>query len=215
MRYACLIHCPVSRTHFQSFFSHSSTAPVGQGLFVIEDSRSHSDTQLSVGHLWTRDRSAVQTSTWQHTLNKGQTSIPPTGFEPAISASKRPYTHVLDHEANGIDHYQWIPRKKRTNSGYTVTFGSNVVPVFRNYDFRGNPEIYHGHLSIPIHAQHSLSISRPHSAVYNVCGVIEHNNRDHVNVGTFIKKKSRYFFLCYTLLTFRRLTSTIVDVPHR
>jgi len=146
---------------FFFFFFHSSTALVGQGFLIIEDSRSHSHTQLSVGHLWTRERSTVQIYISQHTLTKGQTSMPPTGFEPAIPASERPYTHVLDHAATGINHYQWLPPKHKTNSGYTVTSGSNVVPVIRNSDFRGNPEIYQGHLSIFRHAQHSLSISRP------------------------------------------------------
>jgi hypothetical protein len=36
--------------------------PVGHGLLVIEDSRSH-----SVGLLWTSDHPDVQTSTWLHT----------------------------------------------------------------------------------------------------------------------------------------------------
>jgi hypothetical protein len=35
---------------------------VGQGLFIIEASRSH-----SVGLLWTADRPDAETSTWQHT----------------------------------------------------------------------------------------------------------------------------------------------------
>ena len=174
MRYVCLIHCPVSRTQCQSFFSHSSTALVGQGFLIIEDSRSHSGTQLSVGHLWTRDRSVVQTCTWQHTLTKGQTSMPPTGFEPAISASERPHTHILDHAATAINHYQWPPRKHKTNSGYTVTFGSNVVPVIRNSDFRGNPEIHRiprSHVHLPTCSAFIINIP-PHSTVYNACGVM-------------------------------------------
>jgi hypothetical protein len=39
---------------------------VGHGLFIIEASRSHSDTPHSVGLLWMRDRPDLETSTWQH-----------------------------------------------------------------------------------------------------------------------------------------------------
>ena len=40
---------------------------VGQGLLVIETSRSHSDTPHWVGLLWTSDQPYAETSTWQHT----------------------------------------------------------------------------------------------------------------------------------------------------
>jgi len=36
---------------------------VGQGLLIIEASRSHSDTPHSVGLLWTSDQPAAETST--------------------------------------------------------------------------------------------------------------------------------------------------------
>ena len=49
------------------FFNHGLTAPVGQGLLVIEDSWSHSDTPHLVGLLWTSDQPVAETSTWQHT----------------------------------------------------------------------------------------------------------------------------------------------------
>ena len=65
-------------------------APVGQGLLVIEASRSHSDTPQSVGLLWTSDQPDPQTSIWQHT-----TSMPPAGFEPTIPASERLHIHSL------------------------------------------------------------------------------------------------------------------------
>ena len=41
---------------------------VGQGLFIVKASRSHTlDTPHSVGLLWTSDQSVADTSTWQHT----------------------------------------------------------------------------------------------------------------------------------------------------
>jgi hypothetical protein len=41
--------------------------PVGQGLLIIEDSWSHSDTPHSVGLLWTSDQPVTETFIWQHT----------------------------------------------------------------------------------------------------------------------------------------------------
>jgi len=38
---------------------------VGQGLLIIETSRSHSDTSHSAGPLWTSDQPDAETSTWQ------------------------------------------------------------------------------------------------------------------------------------------------------
>ena len=41
--------------------------PVGQGLLIVEASRSRSDTPHSVGLLWTSDQPVAETSTLQHT----------------------------------------------------------------------------------------------------------------------------------------------------
>jgi hypothetical protein len=41
--------------------------PVGQGVLIVEDSWSHSDTTHSVGLLWTSNQTDAGTSTWQHT----------------------------------------------------------------------------------------------------------------------------------------------------
>jgi hypothetical protein len=49
------------------FFYHDTTAVVGQELLNIEDSQSHSDTQHSVGLLWTSDQPDTVIYTWQHT----------------------------------------------------------------------------------------------------------------------------------------------------
>ena len=52
------------------FFFHVSTALVGLGLFILEVSRSHSDTPRSVGLLWTSHRPVAETSTLQQTLTR-------------------------------------------------------------------------------------------------------------------------------------------------
>ena len=67
-------------------------------------SRSHTtDATQSVGLLWTSDQLVAQNSTWQHTtLNNKETSMPPLGFEPKISADERSQTYVIDRAATGI-----------------------------------------------------------------------------------------------------------------
>jgi len=51
-------------------FVYSATDPVGQGLLIIEASRSHSDTPHSVGLLWTSDQPVAENSTWQRTTER-------------------------------------------------------------------------------------------------------------------------------------------------
>ena len=48
--------------HFVIFFFMARQPLVGQGLLIIETSRSHSDTPHSVGLLWTSDRPIAKTS---------------------------------------------------------------------------------------------------------------------------------------------------------
>jgi hypothetical protein len=85
-----------------SLFSHGTTAPVGQGLLIVKDSWSLSETPHLVGLLWTSDQPDAETSTWQHNTQERQTYIPLVGFEPAIPASQRPQNHTLDRAATGI-----------------------------------------------------------------------------------------------------------------
>jgi hypothetical protein len=74
---------------------------VGHGIQITEASRSHSDTPHSVG-LWKSDRSDAETSTWQHSTYKRQTSMFPAGFESTIPASEQPQTHAWDRAATVI-----------------------------------------------------------------------------------------------------------------
>ena len=59
------VHSPVTSSLFFHLGAHSP--PVGQGLLIVEDSRSHSDTPHSLGLLWTSDQPDAETSTWQQT----------------------------------------------------------------------------------------------------------------------------------------------------
>jgi len=51
------------KTSYMYFVYHGATAPVGQGLLIIDDSRSHSGTPHSVGFHWTSDQPDAETST--------------------------------------------------------------------------------------------------------------------------------------------------------
>jgi hypothetical protein len=77
--------------HSFLFLYHDATALVGQGLLIIEDSWSYSDTSRSVGLLWTSDQPEAENSNLtKHHTHKKQTSMTPAGFEPKIQASDRP-----------------------------------------------------------------------------------------------------------------------------
>jgi len=71
-----------------------------QGIHITQASRPHSDTPYSVVLLWASDQPDAVTCNWQHTsLQKRQTPMPPTRFEPAIPASERQQTHALESAA--------------------------------------------------------------------------------------------------------------------
>ena len=62
--------------------------------------------RATIGRIpWTSDQPVAETFTWQHiTLTTDrqtnrQTSMPPVGFEPTISAGERPKTYALDRAA--------------------------------------------------------------------------------------------------------------------
>jgi len=76
---------------------------VGQGLLILQDSRSYSDTSNSVGLLWMSDQPVAETSTCTtHNIYKKLKSIDSAGFETAIPGSERPQTHALDRAAGEI-----------------------------------------------------------------------------------------------------------------
>ena len=84
--------------NFISFY-HGATATVGQGLFIIEDSLSHSDTSQSAGLLWTSDQPYAQTSTWQHTTLTRDIHAPGgiRNHKPSKLAAADPRLRPRDH----------------------------------------------------------------------------------------------------------------------
>jgi len=64
--YDVLVECQIPFGWFY-FFTTAQQPLVGQGLLIMDDSWSHSDTPHSVGPLWTSHEPDAETSTWQHT----------------------------------------------------------------------------------------------------------------------------------------------------
>jgi hypothetical protein len=88
-------------THYHPSRPMAHQSLVGQGLRIIEISRSHSITH---NHTplddWSARRRDLHPTT--HDTHNREMSIYPMGFEPAIPASPRPQPHGLDRAATGI-----------------------------------------------------------------------------------------------------------------
>jgi hypothetical protein len=54
-------------TNVTIFSPMAQQPPVGQGLLIIEDAWSHSDTPQTLELLWTSDQTEAETSNWQGT----------------------------------------------------------------------------------------------------------------------------------------------------
>jgi hypothetical protein len=75
---------------------------VGQGLLIIQISRSHSDTPQSEGLLWMRDQPDADLHLTTRNTRNSQISMSPAGFEPRILGCRRPQTHALHCAATWI-----------------------------------------------------------------------------------------------------------------
>jgi len=72
---------------------------VGQGLFLVEVSRSHTLGRTPLEEWSAHGRDPYLTA---HDALKRPTSMPTLGFEPAIPTTDRPQTQTSDHAATGI-----------------------------------------------------------------------------------------------------------------
>jgi hypothetical protein len=109
-------YAPIYNTDY--FFLHGATVPKGQGPLVFKVSRSHSDTPLSVGLLWTSDQLVAEASAYEHTTLT--TDIHATGGIGTRSPSMRAAAEAR-------------LRPRGTGIGYTVAI-SSVWP-FINTDW--------------------------------------------------------------------------------
>jgi len=75
------------------------------------------------------DQLIVGTATYTtHNTLKRETSLPPAGFEPAISTSELPPTYALDRAANEIGNLEYTTKiKKHTTVVNTVQYKENKV----------------------------------------------------------------------------------------
>ena len=117
------------------FFNMAQQPPVGQGLLITQAPRPHSETQHSVGLLWKSDQPDTETSTWHHRA-RGQTSTPPAGFEPEISAIEPPQNHALNRTATWTGECTVYHGKSESCSQdlyctniFTFSFGLNRCPA--------------------------------------------------------------------------------------
>ena len=85
----------------QGFLFMAQQPLVGQGLLIIDGSRLQSVIHTTLGRtpVDVRHRDLYLT---RHNTHKRQTTIPPPGCQPAVSASERPQTHVLGRAPTGI-----------------------------------------------------------------------------------------------------------------
>ena len=82
---------------------YGATAKSDLGRITVEACRSYRHTTHAVGLLWTSDQLVVKAATGAtHTVHKGRTSMPSSGFEPAISEIKRLQTYAVDRTVTGI-----------------------------------------------------------------------------------------------------------------
>ena len=96
-------HTYNSITLFFTFFflwRCGPTRPMASSFLRFLD---HTQRRITVGRTpldeWSARRRDLHLTT--HSTHNRQTSMPPVGFEPTISAGERPHTYALDHTATG------------------------------------------------------------------------------------------------------------------
>jgi hypothetical protein len=87
----------ISIMEMEVSFSLAQHPLVGQGLLIIEVSRSHSDTLHSVGFLWTSDQPDLEISDNTRQSQKADNHAPS-----AIPSCERPQTHALGRAVTEI-----------------------------------------------------------------------------------------------------------------
>ena len=112
---------------------------VGQGLLIVEVSKSYSHTPHSVELLWMSDQPAAETSTWQHTQfsqerERERLSCPWRDSYPHSHRAKyvdprlRPcghwVRHLLIHQSNTTSHHQSLFTNNRSRI-FSRTLKSN------------------------------------------------------------------------------------------
>ena len=97
-----LIKCSTKFNKGQFFYGACSPI-AGHGLLMLEVFRDHAQRHTTVGRTPVGEWSARHRDLYltTHNTHNRQTSMPPAGFEPTISAGERPQTYALDRAAIG------------------------------------------------------------------------------------------------------------------
>jgi len=85
------------------FFLHCATSPSGSGplhFWHLTTTLRHTTLGRAPLDEWSARRKDLYLTT--HNSHKRDTSMPLAGFEPAVAASERSQTHLLDRAATGI-----------------------------------------------------------------------------------------------------------------
>jgi hypothetical protein len=92
------------------FFFMAQQPTMGQGLIIVEASRSHSDPRHTVGLFWTSDQPDAQTSTSQHNSTHMQhASTPLSGIRtrhPSMKATADPSFRPCGHWDRQLGQYK-------------------------------------------------------------------------------------------------------------
>jgi len=91
---------------FFFFFTVALRPNAGHDHLILEVSRSHTTFGRTPLDEWSAHHRDLYLTT--HNTHNSQTSMHPVGFEPTISASKRPQTYAVDRAATGTGTYMYI-----------------------------------------------------------------------------------------------------------
>jgi len=112
-----MVRCLICRLSF-FFFAVALRPNAGHGLLILDVSRSHIQRRTAVGRTSLDEWSALRRDLYltTHNTHNRQTSMPPVGFEPTISASERPQTYALDRADTGtgiaVNYYKLLIQTK-------------------------------------------------------------------------------------------------------
>jgi len=118
------MHIPQNVKFVFRFFWGRDSPPLGQGL--IHEVLNHTQRRTTVSRTLLDEWSACRRDLYltTHNTHNRQTSMPPVGFEPTVSAGKRQQTYTLDRAATGIGCIWMVPGSKLV--GTLHSFSSNA-----------------------------------------------------------------------------------------
>ena len=117
--------------------------PLSRRLFFLDHTQRHTTVCRTLLDEWSARRRDLNLTTHNTYEYNRQTSMPPVGFEPLISAGKRPQTYALDRAATGTGsfHIHHCENKEallqQVLQTSTVSFHQCSAPIFGLPNTRG------------------------------------------------------------------------------